>query len=159
MITALFTLEKTGTGPWEYYTNPKNYLTDGPSYCVQLSEIMPYYCGDKAKEMFPTLKVTFETVSLQKMFIHWESPDSDTIVAWWDYFTGIDISTDFWNLLENINHPNSTNPGLHGVLQLLYPGEDISLELEFTSLTEDFINTPMYSYFKEHPYVNTPTMV
>jgi hypothetical protein len=161
MITAVFTLEKTGTDPWGYYTNPENYLTDGyPSYCAQLSAIMPYYSGDKAKEMFPTHTVIFETVSPQKLLIHWESSDSDTIVAWWDYYTGIDIHDCYYMMeeLEKIGKPHSANPGLIGVLQLLYPGEDVSLELEFTSVTEDFTKTIMYDYFKEHPYINTPTM-
>ena len=159
MITAVFTLEKTGTDPWGYYTNPKNYLTDGyPSYCAQLNVIMPYYCGDKAKELFPALKVTFEEVSLQKLLVHWESPDSNTIVAWWDYFTDIDLQ-DLYYALEKMGKSYSEFPGLIGVLQLLYPGDDISLELEFTSVTEDFTKTHMYDYFKEHPYIKTPTMV
>jgi len=164
MITAVFTLEKTGTDTWEYYTNPEKYLTDGygyPVYCAALSEIMPCYCGDKAKELFPSVQVTFEPITLQKLLVHWEAPDSATIVAWWDNFTELDIHDCYYLLdsLEKIGKPYSANPGLIGVLQLLYPNDDISLRLEFTSVTEEFTKTQMYDYFKEHPYVSTPTMV
>ena len=161
MITAVYTIEKTGTAPWEYFTDPDTHLPDSCSIGDQFKVLMPYYYGNSAKTMFPDLKFTFEVVSPQKLLVHWESPDSATLVAWWDYYTSTDIRIDFDvpELVEKLGEFKSTNPGLYGLLHLIYPGEDISLQLEFTSVTEEFTKTDMYNFFKVNPFVNTPTMV